>query len=120
MATETVRYRMNPAEDKIVFGGDLAEGMWVLNESITSRQPYGDSEDEKIRSQRFRRVTRLQSVPGGLIPGAPPGIIFVAEWIDGYQEVHRYAVTHAWIVKKDPITAGDENYYPGETPDGAA
>lgn len=95
-------YRMNPAEDVILFGDELREGMWVLPEDITMRRPNGGDEDSRIRRQRFRRVTRLRREPGN--PGL---IIFVAEWVDGYQEVHRYAVSYGWIVKKERTDDSD-------------
>jgi hypothetical protein len=95
--TEISVYRMNPAEDRIVFGEELEEGMLVLAEEPGARRPHGRSEDEQLRAQRFRRVTRLRREPG-----TPEKIIFVGEWVDGYQEVHRYAVSYGWIVKKEP------------------
>jgi hypothetical protein len=85
---------MNPAEDMILFGDELAEGMWVLTEDATMRQPHGSSEEEMIRAQRFRRVTRLRRSGGTLI--------FIGEWVDGYQEVHKYAEDWGWIVKREP------------------
>lgn len=90
-------YRMNPAEDRIVFGDELAEGMWVLAEDFVLREPHHDDEDSRIRRERFRRVTRLRHEPGA----HGPLVIFVAEWVDGYQEVHSYSQQYAWLVKKD-------------------
>jgi hypothetical protein len=106
---ETVTtYRMNPAEDRIVFGEEITEGMWVLTEPWPMRSPHGSDEESHLRAQRFRKVTRLRHVPGS---GASPAkVVFVGEWVDGYQEVHEYAVTYGWLVKKDPVTAGEENY----------
>jgi hypothetical protein len=96
---ETVAtYRMNPAEDAILFGDELTEGMWVLADDPSMRRPYGKSEDDQLRAQRFRKVTRLRREPA--CGGSPAKTVFVAEWIDGYQDVHSYAVTHGWIVKK--------------------
>lgn len=103
--TAVARYRMNPAEDRIVFGDELEEGMWVLTDDWSMRQPHGYDEDSKLRQQRFRKVTRLRRVPGGA--SAPDKTVFVGEWVDGYAEVHSYAVTFGWIVKKNP-TEGDE------------
>lgn len=101
MSATVAAYLMNPAEDVIVFGDELAEGMWVLPATLP-RRPYGDDEDSRIRSQRFRRVTRLRRVPAA---GAnQEQAVFVGEWIDGYQEIHSYAVTHGWITKKAPAT----------------
>lgn len=97
--TEASAYRMNPAEDVIVFGDELEEGMLVLAEEQHARQPHGSGEDERLRAQWFRRVTRLRREPGAA-PGAPAKVVFVGEWVDGYQEVHRYAVSYGWIVKK--------------------
>jgi hypothetical protein len=98
--TDVTEYRMNPAEDMIVFGDELEDGMWVLTESTMARQPHGYDEDSQIRRQRFRRVTRLRREPG--YASAPDKVVFVGEWVDGYQEVHAYAVTFGWLVKKDP------------------
>lgn len=97
--TEVTPYRMNPAEDDILFGDELREGMWVLTESARSRQPGGADGDSRIRAQRFRRVTRLRRESGAC--GNPGKTIFVGEWVDGYKEVHSYAVTYGWIVKRD-------------------
>ena len=97
--TGVTEYRMSPAEDKILFGDELEDGMWVLTEDTTARQPHRYDEDSQIRRQRFRRVTRLRRAPG--YAGAPDKITFVGEWVDGYQEVHSYAVTFGWLVKKD-------------------
>ena len=97
--TAVAVYRMNPAEDKIVFGDGLADGMWVLAESTIMRQPHGGSEDDRIRQQRFRRVTRFSRLPSG-------SVRFVGEWVDGYQEVHQYAESWAWLVKKTPEDSG--------------
>jgi hypothetical protein len=96
-------YRMNPATDRIIFGDELEEGMLVLPESPTSRGDAGGTEDELIRAQRFRRVTRLRTVTkyGTLFT------VFVGEWVDGYQEVHGCAITTAWLVRKNP--AGEED-----------
>jgi hypothetical protein len=96
---ETVsRYVMNPAEDEIRFGDELADGMWVLCADPVFRSPHGHTEDEQMRQQRFRRVTRLRHDParGSL----PPQVAFVGEWVDGYQEVHSYSVQYGWLVKK--------------------
>ena len=96
-------YRMNPAEDRIIFGDELADGMWVLCEDWILRTPHGDTEDERIRQQRFRRVTRLRRRPGshGSI------VAFVGAWIDGYQEIHSYAESYGWLVKKDAAATGE-------------
>jgi hypothetical protein len=101
MATEVATYLMNPAEDVILFGADLADGMRVMPEFPGSRARDG-SEDGWLRGQRFRRVTRLQA-PREVGHGIPPQITFVAEWVDGYQEVYSGAVGNAWIVKKDSL-----------------
>lgn len=86
-------YLMNPAEDMIVFGAQLADGMWVLPESALGRPGPEAGKDRQLRGQRFRKVTRLRR-EGSLT-------CFIGEWIDGYQEVHRYNVSHAWLVKKE-------------------
>lgn len=97
--TTTPLYKMNPAEDMILFGDELKEGMWVPCEEPSVRQPYAGGEDGHLRAQRFRKVTRLRREPA--IWENPERTIFVAEWVDGYQEIHDYAVTHGWIVKKE-------------------
>src|SRR6266498_6053874 len=71
-------YRMNPAEDEIRFGEEITEGMWVLADSPIFRSPHGGGEDEKIRAQRFRRVTRLRREPASSI-NPDSLIIFVGE-----------------------------------------
>ena len=108
MNDTTDAYRMNPAEDTLLFGDELEEGMWVLTDDPTMRRPYGNDEDSQLRRQRFRRVTHLRHVPGG--GSAPDKVVFVGEWVDGYKEVHSYAVTFGWIIKKAPNdepTAGE-------------
>lgn len=99
METRTAVYRMNPAEDRIIFGDDLEEGMWVLAESPHQRTPYVKNEDEdedgRLRAQRFRQVTRLRIT---LRMGATQ-TVFVGEWVDGYQAVHVFDVQAAWLVK---------------------
>jgi hypothetical protein len=97
-------YRMNPATDRIIFGDELEEGMLVLYESPTSRGT--GTEDEQIREQRFRRVTRLQIRQRY----GTPFTVFVGEWVDGYQEVHDCAITTAWLVRKGQ--AGQEEDAP--------
>lgn len=94
-------YQMNPAEDTVLFGDDLQEDMWVLSDSPEIRQPRGDNEDIQLRRQRFRRVTRLRIRPA--VGDSPAAVVFVGEWVDGYQEVHSYGVMNGWIVKKDSI-----------------
>lgn len=101
---DTADYRMNPAEDTLIFGDELKEGMWVLADDSTVRRPHGYDEDSQLRRQRFRRVTRLRKEPGH--GSAPDKVVFIAEWVDGYKEVHSYAVTYGWIVKK--AAAGTE------------
>ena len=102
--TTITRYLMNPAEDIIIFGDELAEGMWVLPESPTARCAANAAEDEQIRGQRFRRVTRLRRITGA---GGGSMTIFVGEWADGYQEAHRAVGGTAWIAKKDSVPQGD-------------
>lgn len=101
--TEVTVYRMNPAEDTILFGDELRDGMWVLADTPAMRRPYGYDDDSRLRSQRFRCVTRLRREPGS--DGGPERTVFVAEWVDGYQEVHSYAVTYGWLVKKKDLEA---------------
>lgn len=97
---ETVAaYLMNPAEDEIRFGDEIAEGMLVLRENRALRPGRGASEDVQLRGQRFCRVTRLRRVPAA--GGSPEQIVFVGVWVDGYQEVcGPVAVSRAWLVKK--------------------
>jgi hypothetical protein len=97
MSTDVASYLMSPAEDVICFGDELAEGMWVLPESAWARS-RGTGEDAAIRAQRFRKVTRLRRIPA--MGAAPEQTVFVGEWIDGYQEIHSFAVSHGWLVKK--------------------
>jgi hypothetical protein len=96
--TTTPVYRMNPAEDEIRFGDELAEGMWVLAETPWNRQPGGETEDDQVRAQRFRQVTRLQTRPYF----STTVTRFVGEWVDGYAEVHEHNIETAWLVRKDP------------------
>lgn len=103
--TETVAaYRMNPAEDEIVFGDELAEGMWVLYEHPDARSSRSAPEEDRLRGERFRRVTRLRRKPP--IGGAPEQVTFIGEWVDGYQEFHSSAITNTFLVKKE--TPGEE------------
>ena len=86
-------YKMNPAEDEILFGADLEEGMWVLCEFPPLRSPHGEGEDDQIRRQCFRQVTGLQH--------SGDQIVFIGRWVDGYAEVHKYHATfYGWIVKR--------------------
>jgi len=98
-STTVVAYLMNPAEDVILFGDELTNGMWVLADGCDARPPYGGTKDEQLHSQRFRRVTRLRR-EGELVT-------FVGEWLDGYQAVHQAGISSGWIVKKDSLRAGE-------------
>jgi hypothetical protein len=93
----TITYRMNPAEDAIIAGADLADGMLVRPEGTLT------VDDADIaRAAEPRRVTRLvRCADSGYNDGAV--IEFIGEWPDGYQEVHRYAVTAYWIVRRDSL-----------------
>ncbi|HEY2575322.1 MAG TPA: hypothetical protein VGI74_03335 [Streptosporangiaceae bacterium] len=97
VSTAVTTYLMNPAEDVIVFGDELADEMWVLADDCCSRPPYGGTEDERLHSQRFRRVTRLRR-EGDLVT-------FIGEWLDGYQAMHQASTSSGWIVKKDSLQA---------------
>lgn len=100
MSTDVAAYLMNPAEDVILFGDELAEGMWVLPESPWARSGRsGCGEDAALRAERFRKVTRLRRTPAA--GDCPAQTVFVGEWIDGYQEIHSFAVSHGWIVKRE-------------------
>ena len=94
-------YRMNPAEDTLVYGDELEEGMWVLADIPGLRVPSGDDEDSRLRAQRFRRVKKLRRQ---LIAGSEI-ISFLGEWVDGYQQEHKLGIRQAWIVKKAPADA---------------
>ena len=108
---EVPGYLFNPQTDELLDGGQLTEGMWVLE-----AEPYmrgglvSQHEEERLRAQRFRRVIRLTHEP----PSAdlPKGTIhFIGAWVDGYQKEHRYGLRQMWIVKKDSIpgaTAGEQ------------
>ena len=94
-------YLMNPAEDTILFGDDLHEGMWVLRDDEFLRAGVEASEEVQIRAQRFCRITRLQFHGQHLS--------FIGEWVDGYQKSEGpIAITYAWIVKKDSIPAEED------------
>ena len=95
-----LRYLMDPAEDTILYGDEITEGMWVLPEDPALRREHSHSEDERLRGQRFRRVTRLRR--------QPQHVSFIGEWVDGYKE----SVTHvhadlAWIVKKSSLPGAE-------------
>jgi hypothetical protein len=92
-------YRMNPAEDVLMDGGEIAEGMWVLAADPRTRLPCGSDDDSRLRAQRFRRVTRLRRELSGF---GNEVTVFTGEWVDGYQEKHRYDAAASWIVKKAP------------------
>ncbi len=96
----TPRYEMNPAEDVIMSGDDLKDGMWVLHETSYLRPGSEASEDERLRGQRFCRITRLKR-NGGVIT-------FIGEWVDGYQKTFTVHRDYNWLVKRDSVTqAGD-------------
>jgi hypothetical protein len=108
MNTKVDAYRMNPAEDMIVFGDELAEGMWVIHESPEARCASNAPEEVQLRGQRFRRVTRLRTLHDPQYTGGAC-TMFVGEWVDGYQEVHQATIRTAWIVKRDATeTTGDQ------------
>lgn len=90
-------YVMSPAEDVILFGDELGNGMWVLADDCGARPPYGAAEEDRLRAQRFRRVTRLRR-EGDLVT-------FVGEWLDGYQALHQASASSGWIVKRDSLLA---------------
>jgi hypothetical protein len=100
MSATVASYLMNPAEDVVLFGEEITEGMWVLPEGGLLRRVFSGTEEERLRAQRFRKVTRLRRVP------VEPGnniLVFIGEWVDGYQEVCRYNESYGWIVKKDSL-----------------
>jgi hypothetical protein len=102
---DTDSYRMNPAEDTLLRGDQLADGMWVLTESVGYRKPRGSSEDDRIRRQRFRQVTGLRREPASVANGTPELVVFTGVWIDGYRETHTSSLNMEWIVKKAPTDA---------------
>ena len=103
MSAPSKSYLMNPAEDVVLFGDEITEGMWVLFEDRILRPGSEASEDQQMRGQRFCRVTRLRKNAEHLW--------FVGEWVDGYQEVEGpVALSYGWIVKKSSLPAtGGEN-----------
>jgi hypothetical protein len=93
---------MSPETDVILYGDELADGMWVLPEDAGLRHASkDDDEDTAIRRQRFRQVTRKRITPGG--GSCPDQVTFIGAWVDGYQEVHTCGVTWGWLVRKDSI-----------------
>jgi len=90
-------YRMNPAEDKILFSGDLQPGMLVLPEDPGKRATFQDTaEDAPVKRQQFRKIIRRLNLT--------PTIMFVGQWDDGYKESHTSDAAASWIVKKSSIT----------------
>lgn len=86
-------YRMNPAEDQVIEGSEITEGMLVLAESWVMRSPCAYGGDDASRQDLFRKVTKLRH-KGELI-------VFLGEWEDGYQETHAYHRDYTWLVKRD-------------------
>lgn len=101
MTTTVASYEMNPTEDVVIFGDQLAEGMWVIPEASYMRS-RGSGEDARLRGERFRQVTQLRHLPGQ--GNIPEQTAFIGVWVDGYQEIHSMAVTWGWIVKKDSLS----------------
>lgn len=98
---QVASYLMNPAEDTLLFGDELREGMWVLLDDEHLRAGVEAPEEVQIRAQRFCRVARLR------IHGET--LSFVGEWVDGYQKSRGpVALSYAWIVKKDSIPAEED------------
>jgi len=96
--TQVARYVMNPAEDVVLFGDDLAEGMQVLREDPYARITF---EHDPGRAEQFSRVTRLRLYPETLT--------FLGEWSDGYQKhIGPVARDRAWIVKKASIPGQED------------
>jgi hypothetical protein len=99
-------YRMNPAEDTLLRGDQLADGMWVLAENIGLRLPLSsNSEDDRIRAQRFRQVSGLRRKAASSADGTPELIHFTGTWVDGYQATHTTNLGTPWIVKKGAVNA---------------
>jgi hypothetical protein len=90
------RYLMNPAEDEIIFGDELREGMVVFPENggyWDDPHPY-----------EFYRVTRLR------ILGKNDYRVtqFIGVHPDGYARVHEVSISHAWLVKKSSFPQEEE------------
>jgi hypothetical protein len=99
MNTEITAYEMNPAEDTLLYGDELREGMLVLPEDETTRY-QGSSEDARLRSQRFCTVTRLRDLG--------EHFTFIGVWVDGFQKSWgAVRKANTWIVKRDS-TAREE------------
>jgi hypothetical protein len=101
MSTITA-YVMDPATDVLLFADELADGMQVMPEGAT---PGLGTEDEQLRAQRFRTVSRLRRQAAD--PTCPELIVFVGEWVDGYQQTLRYNIASSWIVRRDSTPAPD-------------
>jgi hypothetical protein len=99
MTETTILYQMNPAEDEILSSDEIAEGMRVMAESEEWRANLR-TEDERLRANRFCRVTKLCRAGQADLPS----ISFVGEWVDGYQKLMVFNAFHKWIVKKPEIT----------------
>ena len=102
--TTITAYEMSPATDRIVFGDELRDGMWIIREDETMRCGSAHSEDVEIRVNRFCKVTRLQTVECG----SGPCVIFIGEWVDGYQKA--FGPIHhmfAWIVRREDVPQAD-------------
>lgn len=95
MSSETKRavYQMSPAEDYVIFGEELTEGMWVLKEASFLRSGSEAGEDGAIRGQRFCEVTRLRR-RGDLT-------VFIGRYADGFQKVFGVHKDYGWIVKRE-------------------
>ena len=89
-------YQMNPAEDYVIFGDELREGMWIMREDELMRT-VSANEDEQIRMNRFCRVTRLRIA----YKGHGPCALFIGEWVDGFQKRFSVHQDFTWIVKRD-------------------
>ncbi len=100
MSAPRTSYRMDPAEDVILLGDELREGMWVLIEDTAVRAGSEAPEDVQLRAQRFCQVTRLRR-HGGIVT-------FIGEWVDGYQQTRSVHVGHAWIVKRNSLPSAQD------------
>lgn len=106
MSTRIASYDMSPAEDVLLYGDEIAEGMLVLTEASFLRPGSEAGEDGALRGQRFCKVTKLRR-HGDIIT-------FIGEYVDGFQKSFEVAYSWAWIVKRDSVPPADE------TPDGAS
>ncbi len=101
--TVITAYEMNPATDTLMYGDELREGMWVMQENEALRCDPNGSEDRQIRMNRFCRVTRLRTADHGHGPVAT----FIGKWVDGYQKALYARHDSAWIVRREDAPSAE-------------